>query len=609
MTDDDPKKRDLEDGNPSKVEEGSTASLSKCLCCMVCLIFGLVVAYYPLRGDPWPWTRTLRKQPWGNVTLGTGPWSSGKDIFGLMQNRSWVSWGNFSFANGGKPMLESLENPSSWGITKSGESLMGILQNHSRGVNGSAASHATSELFIGHSNRSNRSALGPPAKWKHPPWEVWGGSSEDFPLLGNGLCLRESWTGAELIPKYNTWVSHTDVMQSFFPADHDTCERDCRNKPWCTGFVTFGYGQNSQSCSLIWKDEGLPFSHDWNPAFKCYWRKKWRWNSVGIYTPPLTPVPKIIWTYWENLKKTDWGHRPEATSASFLDLCHRSWRRLNPDWKVHILNQFTVWDYISKDDLPKGFDNLMIQHKSDSIRLALIVKYGGVWIDATILLLKPLDSVIKESEPEKRHFYVNRGTKNKPTIKTRYARYNTEFHVENWFIAAPPQDPFILRTNNCVKELHKFTDKKRFEDFPYLFTPRQISDLNGLGLWEYVATSACFFKVLDDDREIARWWLSPSVRRQNLMGHLNEAWFGYGNAHGVMVDLFYRYQDYVVKDLAQDSLLLLKFTHDSRKALIDPVTPLQIYGCDYTSWGETLKAIGVNTSAKCTEMRKVHWWG
>lgn len=29
------------------------------------------------------------------------------------------------------------------------------------------------------------------------------------------------------------------------------------------------------------------------------------------------------------------------------------------------------------------------------------VKYGGVWIDATILLLKPLDSVIKEPMPDR----------------------------------------------------------------------------------------------------------------------------------------------------------------------------------------------------------------
>lgn len=56
-------------------------------------------------------------------------------------------------------------------------------------------------------------------------------------------------------------------------------------------------------------------------------------------------------------------------------------------------------------------------------------------------------------------------------------------------------------------------------------------------------------------------------------------------------------------------MLLLKFTHDSRAALIDPITPMQIYGCWDTSWSATLKAIGLNTTDSCNEMKTRTWWG
>lgn len=579
-------------GNSPEVVEDSKRPIFILASCMICVFFVLIVifAYYPFSGDPWPWSEALRNQSWGNFTFdGDEPWEAGgKEFFGA----------------GGKPLL-TLGNPSAWGgIANSGETLLGILQNHSWGGFGLQNRSASNES----SSASSASSGSSGSKKQRKPGELWGNSSEVFPLLGKGLCMRTTWSTSELIPKYNTWVTHQDVMQLFTPGDHAKCEADCQSKPWCTGFVTFGEGENAK-CSMVWEDEGVPSAYDWNPAFKCYWRKRWHHNSVGVYAPPNRPVPKIIWTYWEDMKKVDWGHRIEATTQSFLDLCHRSWRKMNPDWKVHILNQYTVWDYISKKDLPEGFDNLMIQHRSDAIRLALIVKYGGVWIDATILLLKPLDSVIKEDQPSLRHFYVNGGTPNMPTIKTRYSRYSTDFHVENWFMAAPPQDPFMVRSMDCVRELHKYTDVKELSTYPWLFTKRQMGDLDGLGLWKYVATSACFFKVLDDDREITRWWLSPSVHRSNFMGHLSEAWFGYGNTHQVLVDLLYTHQPYVVKELTEGPLLLLKFTHDSRAALIDPITPMQIYGCWDTSWSATLKAIGLNTTDSCNEMKTRTWWG
>eukprot|EP00913_Durusdinium_trenchii_P003157 g2918.t1 len=85
---------------------------------------------------------------------------------------------------------------------------------------------------------------------------------------------------------------------------------------------------------------------------------------------------------------------------------------------------------------------------------------------------------------------------------------------------------------DCVRELHKYTDVKELSTYPWLFTKRQMGDLDGLGLWKYVATSACFFKAFrfEAHRPTARF-TAPTGS-----GHLSEAWFGYGNTHQVLVD-------------------------------------------------------------------------
>jgi hypothetical protein len=66
-------------------------------------------------------------------------------------------------------------------------------------------------------------------------------------------------------------------------------------------------------------------------------------------------------------------------------------------WKINFLNMESIYCYISKDDLPTNFEDLYVPRQSDCIRLALLEKYGGIWLDASILLYKSLDWVIAAS--------------------------------------------------------------------------------------------------------------------------------------------------------------------------------------------------------------------
>jgi hypothetical protein len=55
-------------------------------------------------------------------------------------------------------------------------------------------------------------------------------------------------------------------------------------------------------------------------------------------------------------------------------------------WNVKLLNNDNVFDYVDRSELPKGFNNLIVQHKADWFRLYLLKRYGGCWIDMAIII-------------------------------------------------------------------------------------------------------------------------------------------------------------------------------------------------------------------------------
>lgn len=95
--------------------------------------------------------------------------------------------------------------------------------------------------------------------------------------------------------------------------------------------------------------------------------------------PPASPIPKRLWLYW---------HQGEDNAPRVIAQCLQSWKDLNPAWEVRVLNQQSIEEEIQLNDLPQ---DISIQALSDVVRLRLLRKYGGVWADATIYAIRPLD--------------------------------------------------------------------------------------------------------------------------------------------------------------------------------------------------------------------------
>ncbi|KAH8674267.1 glycosyltransferase [Xylariales sp. PMI_506] len=110
---------------------------------------------------------------------------------------------------------------------------------------------------------------------------------------------------------------------------------------------------------------------------------------------PITS-DKNVWAFWHS------GYRkmPPWVQRNIINWV----RRLGPEWTVHLLNRVdesetNVYHYLEPSFFPDAFNEgtmngrHMGPHQADLIRLPLLWKYGGVWIDAGTFLFRHVDDI------------------------------------------------------------------------------------------------------------------------------------------------------------------------------------------------------------------------
>ena len=132
--------------------------------------------------------------------------------------------------------------------------------------------------------------------------------------------------------------------------------------------------------------------------------------------------PKHIWTYWEG------GAVPDVVQK-----CMGTWRKHNPDYEVTILTRDNLKQYLPEVDIFSFRFTQTPQQVADLVRVHILAKYGGVWADSTIIMNRPLDSILKQnSEYDFVGYFLN----------SRTTRPETPY-LENWFFACKPNDGFV----------------------------------------------------------------------------------------------------------------------------------------------------------------------
>lgn len=112
----------------------------------------------------------------------------------------------------------------------------------------------------------------------------------------------------------------------------------------------------------------------------------------NVIPQPEYKDEKIIWQYW---------HDGAENAPNLVQKCFASVKTYMAEYRQIILNYETIKDYV---ELPKRYYDLLelgkmsIAHFSDILRVYLLSKYGGTWIDSTIYLTGKVPEDIMKSK-------------------------------------------------------------------------------------------------------------------------------------------------------------------------------------------------------------------
>jgi len=161
---------------------------------------------------------------------------------------------------------------------------------------------------------------------------------------------------------------------------------------------------------------------------------------------PLYPeikTPRYIWVYWENINRSKY--------PTHIKLCLDTMKKhLDAKYKLKILNEKTIKEYLP--NIRNDFDNLMVAQKVDYYRIALLYKYGGIWLDADIIIMKDLEPIFKKLDQG--YDYVGFGCTG---AQCSYGK----FRPSNWVLGARPQSVLMELILNKLDEKLNSRDKNQ----------------------------------------------------------------------------------------------------------------------------------------------------
>ena len=161
-------------------------------------------------------------------------------------------------------------------------------------------------------------------------------------------------------------------------------------------------------------------------------------------------IPKIIWSYWDN---------GIENAGYIVNKSYLSWKKYHPDYEVIFLNNDNLNKYINIEKYFqninfKQYNHMKKEKKADLIRCVLLFEYGGIWIDASLILTESLDWLIK---PKFSQF-------NKKLICFYHEGFTENYNfpvIENWFIAVSKNNKFM---SLWKEEFYKYL-KIGFDDY------------------------------------------------------------------------------------------------------------------------------------------------
>lgn len=253
-------------------------------------------------------------------------------------------------------------------------------------------------------------------------------------------------------------------------------------------------------------------------------------DNFIIYSKTFNSSKPYLWQYWE-------GPMP-----AYIKLCLDTVdKHCSNNFTIKILNESNIKEYLPElKDYEDKLSQLIIPHKVDIYRIMLLYKYGGIYLDVDIIVLRNPYEIIEKLTKFNYDFVGFGCTGNK--CKNGYGK------PSNWLLASKPNT--LLMANilkNLLGKLAKLgRDKKKTEyhDFGKLVIWNELDKLmkDGYSYYHYPNT-------IDGTRDIDGLWVDSSriFSDENIK---------YDNEENMMFLILYNSEiDDFIKKLSKNELL------------------------------------------------------
>ncbi len=162
--------------------------------------------------------------------------------------------------------------------------------------------------------------------------------------------------------------------------------------------------------------------------------------------------PKI-WCYWETMNG--------KTKPAYIDVCYDTLvHNCKNCFDIILLNESKIKNYLPNIDGDIDLSQLSIPHKTDYYRYALLEKYGGIWVDADIVVTRCLCPLYKQLlKSNKDYMGFGCGRSRRSCSLNPDGKYNPT----NWLMMSKPKSEFM----KCVKNNAQNVIEKEGNDFSY----------------------------------------------------------------------------------------------------------------------------------------------
>lgn len=158
--------------------------------------------------------------------------------------------------------------------------------------------------------------------------------------------------------------------------------------------------------------------------------------------PPSMQPSRKVWVYWST--------GMEQTAPELVKRCFRSLQENLPDHEIILLSKDNYHEYVTLPPyIIDKYNRGIIQHVhfADLLRIELLARHGGTWIDSTVFAMSPdIPSYMLDGE-----FFLFQNLK--PGLDGH------ALNISSWFITAWSNQKFILAQQALLRHYWQHHDK------------------------------------------------------------------------------------------------------------------------------------------------------